>query len=168
MPDDPLAYHSALLLAFDALLVESSTTDTNSKSNSFTRTDEDSSAHVILYTPHGTPADVVKKHIAFAMPPLRLLALLHGLHKVYSREHVYHLGGFNALDVQTAHKAKYWIPTHDELKIGTGAFLSKFSIKRKAYTVREILQHEEQIGGSSIASFSYRQLLNGESILLEP
>ena len=55
-----------------------------------------------------------------AVPPVRTLALIHGLHEVKLARQQLNLGAENGLLVQRQLGAKYWIGTHDEVKHASG------------------------------------------------
>lgn len=75
-------------------------------------------AEAIIYTPHGIKADSLRQ-IPHAMPSIRPLALIHGLHEVFVCGQQLNLGAVNGLEVQKSTGAKYWITTHDVRKILT-------------------------------------------------
>lgn len=96
----------------------------------------------IVYTPHGIPADELS-FINSVSPPIRTLALLHGIQEVYvGRFGQINLGARNGLKTQRLLKAKYWFPTHDEVKYGVG--IIGWLLRRKYSTVADALREEVQ------------------------
>ena len=83
-------------------------------------------AEAIIYTPHGIKADNLRQ-IPHAIPSIRPLALVHGLHEVFLCRQQLNLGAVNGLELQKLTGAKYWITTHDVRKILTH-FSSQFSL----------------------------------------
>jgi hypothetical protein len=57
------------------------------------------------------------------------------------------LGAPNALKAQRMLKAKYWVGTHDEVKIGSG-LIAPF-LRRKAYSILDAPRKERREEGSS-------------------
>lgn len=150
---DLLYYHSAVMIAFCGAGEDGN--------------DEAGEAEAVIYTPHGiTPEDL--KPVATAEPPIRTLALLHGLHDVRIGRQL-NLGAHNGLKVQRLTKAKYWVGTHDEVKRG-GGIVSWF-LKRQVYTVKDAMEQEIQETGQdvddSLTDVHFAELGNGESLLLE-
>jgi hypothetical protein len=96
------------------------------------------SAEVVIYTPHGIHAEDLAS-IPTANPPVQTLVLMHGLHDVsitFIKQ--LNLGAHNALKCQTILKSKYWVGTHDEVKIG-GGLLAPF-LRRRTYTLDDALK----------------------------
>jgi hypothetical protein len=150
---DLLYYHSAVMIAFCG-----AGEDENYEAEE---------VEAVIYTPHGiTPEDL--KPVATAEPPIRTLALLHGLHDVRIGPQL-NLGAHNGLKVQRLTKAKYWVGTHDEVKRG-GGIVSWF-LKRHVYTVKDAIEQEVQEIGQdvddSMTDVHFAELGNGESLLLE-
>ena len=73
-------------------------------------------AEAIIYTPHGVKANSLSQ-IPHAIPSIRPLALIHGLHEVFVCGQQLNLGAVNGLEVRELTGAKYWITTHDVRKI---------------------------------------------------
>ena len=154
---DAAYLHSALLLAFNI----------NRASGS------EAAAEAIIYTPHGIfPKDV--EPINEAVPSIKTLALLHGLHDVtLTMAAQLNLGGHNGLKVQQACGAKYWIGTHDEVKEGGGLVSSL--LRRKQLSLAEVIERERSEKGYSVDSEALLRLKNvrftplgsGEGLLLE-
>lgn len=70
-------------------------------------------AEAIIYTPHGINSDDLCS-IPTAVPPVRTLALLHGLHDVsITLTKQLNLGAYNALKCQQFLSPRYWVSTHD-------------------------------------------------------
>jgi hypothetical protein len=150
---DLLYYHSAVMIAFCG-----AGEDENYEAEE---------VEAIIYTPHGiTPEDL--KPVATAEPPIRTLALLHGLHDVRIGPQL-NLGAHNGLKVQRLTKAKYWVGTHDEVKRGGG--IVSWLLKRYVYTVKDAIEQEVQEIGQdvddSMTDVHFAELGNGESLLLE-
>lgn len=106
-----------------------------------------------------------------ASTPIDTLALLHGLHdiKLTSKAQL-NLGAHNGLKVQRMIRAKYWIATHDEVKIG-GGIVSWF-LNRKTITLKEALEKEgeeddDEAGLAALAEVNFVDISNGESLILE-
>jgi hypothetical protein len=148
---DLLYYHSAVMFAFCGAGEDGS--------------DEAEEAEAVIYTPHGiTPEDL--KPVATAEPPIRTLALLHGLHDVRIGPQL-NLGAHNGLKVQRLTKSKYWVGTHDEVKRGGG--LVSWVLKRQVYTVKDAIEKEIENSDvdNSLTNVHFAELGNGESLLLE-
>lgn len=125
-------------------------------------------AEAVIYTPHGiNPED--GSPILAAVPPVRTLALLHGLHDVsitFTKR--LNLGAHNALRCQRILNSKYWVGTHDEVKVAAG-LIAPF-LRRRAYTLEDALKAQEQeqkIAGIPAAETNYVELASGETLLLE-
>ncbi|MCJ1350026.1 MAG: hypothetical protein MMC33_000007 [Icmadophila ericetorum] len=160
--NDSLYYHSAILIGFDL--------DGKGK---LEVSEGDASAEAIIYTPHGIRPDDLSP-MPNAVPPIRTLALLHGLHDVgISFTKQLNLGATSGLRAQRICGAKYWVSTHDEIKRSAG-FIAPF-LRRKVWTVKEALEMEKEEKGyipesSSLAGLEgvrFAELQSGESLLLE-
>lgn len=125
---DPLNFHAALLIAFDI--------DSNRNGVGV-----ESSPEAIIYTPHGIHASSLR-HIVDAEPPVRTLALVHGLHVVELSGVQLNLGAHNGLEVQRLLKAKYWVGTHDEVKLAKGV-VGRF-LSRKVISAEDALLAEKE------------------------
>jgi hypothetical protein len=148
---DALYYHSAITIFY---------TNINT-----THSDE---AEAVIYTPHGIqPNDLIA--IPTASPPVRTLALLHGLHDVsiaFTKQ--LNLGGHNALKCYNILRPRYWVGTHDEIKVG-GGLLAPF-LRRKVYTLEDALKAQETVKEAAQSSGDrpiYAEISCGESLLLE-
>ena len=119
-PRDVGALHSGLLFAFDP------------------RTDGGlGEREGLLYTPHGVEAEAIP-WVTDLQPPLRFLALIHGLHEVSATSLLkINLGAGNGVRLKHDLGAKYWITTHDEVKNGKG--LVGRVLYRKEWAVEDIL-----------------------------
>ena len=157
---DALYYHSAILIAF------------NSSSPALTGPSRlSSSTEAIIYAPHGIYAPDLR-HLPSAVPPVRTLALLHGLHDIKISVKQLNLGAHNGLQAQRICEARYWVSTHDEIKKGAG-LITPF-LYRKVLTLREAIEEERSKTGeiqdeSSLADVrevTFAELKNGESLLL--
>ena len=137
----------------------------------FTRTDMSSStADAIIYTPHGVYPD----HFSCfptAKPPVRALALIHGLHEfsITPGKGInvarLNLGARNAIKAQRILNAKYWVGTHDENKDKAG--LIAHCLERRKMVLEDLVDKEVARDGGSSASLTYKDLSSGESLLLE-
>ena len=158
---DALHYHSAILISFDV-----NSCDRRGSHDCHTP------AEAVMYTPHGIHAQDLHC-LTFAWPPLKVLALLHGLHDIRISLKRLNLGAHNGLQAQRICNAKYWISTHDEVKNASGIISSV--LNRKVLTLNEALVEErrrrgfEKFGQSQSASTKsmiFADLLSGESLLL--
>lgn len=158
---DPINLHAALLIAFNLGV---------SPRSEYAKCDMDE-GEAILYSPHGTPAEGFGL-LQSAMPPVRALALLHGLDEVsIGPFQAVNLGGHNGLKAQRISQSKYWVLTHDEVRIEKGLIAS--FIKRKAINLEEAMRKEkEEAEGGHLPATSlggkvtFAGLLSGESIIL--
>ena len=157
---DALFYHSAVVLTFDL---------------HFERINESSDrsmpAEAIIYSPHGIHADELS-HLSCAVPPIKTLALLHGLHDIRISIKQLNLGAHNGLKAREICQAKYWVSTHDEVKKEAG-LISPF-LRRKVLTLQEALNeylkaNDEISKESEVArmrKMTFADLASGESLLL--
>lgn len=158
---DPINLHAALLIAFNL--------GVNPRSE-YAKCDMDE-AEAIIYSPHGTPAEGFGL-LHSAKPPIRALALLHGLDEVsIGPFRAVNLGAHNGLKAQRISQSKYWVSTHDEVRIEKG-LLASF-IKRKAIKLEEAKRREtgeaedEPLCATSPGgNATFAGLLSGESIIL--
>ena len=144
---DALYYHSAVMIAWNRIepfleIDEASKGETEGRD----LTDGDI-AECVIYTPHGLHPSSASK-VTSSSPPIRPLALLHGLHDVkldWSLQ--LNLGAKNGLAAQRVLRAKHWIGTHDEVKKGGG--LVGWFLRRKEWTtaeaVEESLKDEQKV-----------------------
>jgi hypothetical protein len=133
--------------------------------------DSDPAAEAIIYTPHGIHAPSLSS-VTSASPPIRTLALLHGLHDIsIDWGQQLNLGAHNGLAAQRALHARYWIGTHDEEKKGGG--LVSWFLRRKPITV-EVALHEAAAkddgevkeDGNVLGDGEFMELGNGNSAIL--
>lgn len=160
---DPINLHAALLIAFN--LGVSARSD-----NAQYDVDE---GEAIIYSPHGTPAEGFGL-LHSAKPPLRSLALLHGLDEVsIGPFQAVNLGAHNGLKAQRISQSKYWVLTHDEVRIAKG-LISSF-ITRKAIDLEEAMKKEREaaegerlsaLNPGGKVTFSGLLIRSGESIIL--
>ena len=153
---DAFYYNSAVMLAFNV------------------KPEKDSSAEAVFYSPHGIKAHDLK-HIPHAQPPIRSLAMLHGLHDIGVRMSMQlNLGAHNGLQAVRACGAKYWIGTHDEVKKGSG--IVSPLLRRKQWTAQEALDEERRLAkgddGALVTKLAaedvrYLEMASGESLILE-
>ncbi len=120
-----------------------------------------------MYTPHGAFAEDLAA-ITTADPPIQTLALLHGLHDVsIPFVQQLNLGAHNALKCQSLLRARWLVPTHDEVKKGSGIIAAV--LRRKAHTLDDALKALEN--GNDAANVAadkvnYVELASGQSLLL--
>ena len=157
---DALDYHSAILLTF------------NVNQTVFLKPcGVQLPAEGIVYTPHGIHAQDLR-HLPSAFPPVKTLALLHGLHDIQFSRQKLNLGAHNGLQAQRLCRAKYWVSTHDEIKKATGLITPW--LYRNPLTLREALEEERRIKGKiedgsgliDLRGVTFAELLSGESLLL--
>jgi hypothetical protein len=148
---DALYFHSAITVFY--------------KSSNMAHPD---AAEAVIYTPHGIqPNGLVA--IPTASPPVQTLALLHGLHDIsitFTKQ--LNLGGHNALKCYNILRPRYWVGTHDEIKVG-GGILAPF-LRRKVYTFEDALKAEESRGRAAQPLGDkpiYAEISCGQSLLLE-
>ncbi|KAF1993931.1 hypothetical protein P154DRAFT_567666 [Amniculicola lignicola CBS 123094] len=171
---DALYYHSALLICFST---HAFLPPTPKKRSSLLIHDEPSNyaaseaAECVIYSPHGIPHTSLTP-IAVADPPLHTLAFLHGLHDVkISTAQQLNLGAKNGVLAQQLLRAKYWVGTHDEIKIGGG--MIGWFLRRRIWTFEEALKEAiAEAGGRGIAdsewsNVKFVEIKNGESQVLE-
>ena len=157
---DVLDYHSAILLTFNV-----------NQTGPFEPFGVQLPAEGIVYTPHGIHAQDLK-HLPSAVPPVKTLALLHGLHDIQISRQKLNLGAHNGLQAQRLCRAKYWVSTHDEIKKATGLITPW--LYRNPLTLREALNEERKSNGkvedgsglADLRGVTFANLLSGESLLL--
>ena len=143
-------------------------------------------AEAIIYTPHGVQTPALRPLLA-ASPPIEPLALLHGLHDLRlsawrTTAQQLNLGGPNAAQLVRSIKPKYWMATHDEVKIGGG--LVSYFLTRKIWQLAEVVgrpvaqalgdvlrtkseDSEATDEKGLLDTTSFLDLRNGESAVLE-
>ena len=135
---------------------------------------EDEPAEAVIYTPHGLPPENVEI-LSRALPPIRPLVLIHGLHEVFIGWFgQINLGAVNGLECREKCAAKYWVPTHDEVKFGKG--LIGYLLRYNALTLEEATlkleekrkeQHSIDTNeAKKTEDFQFIELNSGESLLL--
>ncbi|KAM0145944.1 hypothetical protein ACHAPG_011385 [Botrytis cinerea] len=155
---DLLYYHSAIMITFS----------TSSERNTSGGDANDNVPEAVIYTPHGIdPGDLTL--VGNAQPPIRTLALLHGLQDISLPRAQLNKGAHNGLKVQRLLNAKYWVGTHDEIKVG-GGIVSWF-LNRKVVTLKEALEREVEENGESgdvkkVGDIKFLEVGNGESLIL--
>ena len=103
---DPLYLHAAVLIAF------------GSAEENWVEGSQYGAAQAIIYSPHGILAQDLYQ-VKDAKPALETKALLHGLHDIDIGNAIQiNRGAVNGLKAQRILNAKYWITTHDEVKVG--------------------------------------------------
>jgi len=126
--------------------------------------DAGAAAEAVIYTPHGITIDDLRP-LSVAKPPVRTLALLHGLHDIrLGKGGQLNLGAHNGLKAQRLTHARYWVGTHDEVKRGGG--LVSWFLKRDVLTVKDALENEVVKEGRE-TDVNFVELANGESLVLE-
>ena len=166
-----------MLIAFSSHDRPTSTSSTKSSRLRLSHGDDDPPApdppaECVVYTPHGLHAAQLHP-ISSAVPPLRTLCLIHGLHDVSLPRQQLNLGAHNALKAQRLLRAKYWVATHDEVKLGGG--LMSYLLRRKAISFTEALADEARRRVAADADgeeraledVHFEELANGESRILE-
>lgn len=172
--DDVLNYHSALMICFNNQYGISQTKVANTEGHTSHRwrhqhtieCDESESAEAIVYTPHGIQSDDLAL-IPNARPAILPLAFLHGLHNVRvgtasGRTALQsNLGAHNGLRAQRLLKAKYWIGTHDEIKIGGG--LVAWFLQRDVLTLKDAVEEEQRLKRQNCGSLygEHSEVLDG-------
>lgn len=155
---DPGYLHSAVMVAFN---FTDNIYEADSASNAVVP-----AAEAVIYTPHGIPASSMRQ-LKQAKPPIRTIALLHGLFTVsITKLGTINLGARNGLEVQRLLGAKYWMRTHDEDKRGEG--LIGWLMKKKKWTVEQAVKEYER-NHDDVAMDSkprFLDLKNGESMVL--
>ncbi|QSZ37619.1 hypothetical protein DSL72_008718 [Monilinia vaccinii-corymbosi] len=155
---DLLYYHSAVMITFSAS-VEKDVENGGAG---------EEISEAVIYTPHGIdPGDLTM--VGSAQPPIQTLALLHGLQDVSLPRAQLNKGAHNGLRVQRLLNAKYWVGTHDEIKVGGG--LVSWFLKRKAVTLKEALEKEIGENGErgdieKVGHIKFVEVGNGESLIL--
>lgn len=98
---------------------------------------------------------------------------MHGLHDVrISAAQQLNLGAKNGILAQRILRAKYWVGTHDEVKVGGG--LVGWFLRRQVWTLEDALKAVEAEGsgraGGPAGEFEhvrFEEVGNGESRILE-
>ncbi|KAH7162116.1 hypothetical protein B0J13DRAFT_1535 [Dactylonectria estremocensis] len=143
-PGNALYFHSAMLIAIER---------------------HDSSAEVIIYSPHGIDSQDLSN---VKSSGLHTLALLHGMHDVrlWMMKQL-NLGALNGIRAAAASGARYWIATHDEVKTSSGV-ISSF-LQRIRYTLKEAVANEESVLTESglAPSYTFVELGCGDALVLD-
>nr|OQO16094.1 hypothetical protein B0A51_16114 [Rachicladosporium sp. CCFEE 5018] len=167
---DPVGLHAALMIAFENGR-RSSIAGQNGE-----HVDADDTAEALLHTPHGISHVAVSTIISQADPPIRTIALLHGLSDVKVGETPLgpalqiNLGARNGVHVQQALQASSWFGTHDEVKKGSG-IVAKM-IKSRSMPLVDVLAQEQSSGrlskeAAKACLASYEELGSGISRVLD-
>ena len=155
---DSLYFHAAILITFD--LGGRVPNDSQAKGET---------SEAVIYTPHGIRAQDLR-HLTLAKPPLRTLALLHGLHDVtIANLKKLNLGAHNGLRAQRMCNAKFWVSTHDEEKKARG--LVAYLLRRRIVTAQEVVKFEKSHSSdealtAELERANFCDLKSGESLLL--
>ncbi|KAK6438462.1 hypothetical protein LTR95_005331 [Oleoguttula sp. CCFEE 5521] len=167
---DPVGLHAALMIAFD------NGRRSSAAGQSIEHINEDDAAEALFHTPHGISHGAISTIIEQADPPIKTIALLHGLSDVKVGETPLgpalqiNLGARNGAHVQQALRAKYWFGTHDEVKKGSG-IVAKM-IKSRIMALDPVLAEEQSRGtlskeAAKACLASYEELGSGASRVLE-
>lgn len=125
-------------------------------------------AEALIYTPHGAAADSMRI-ITTAEPRVHVLALVHGLHNVSLAGAQLNMGMKNALEVQRLLNAKYWFPTHDEVKVAYG--LVSLLLQRVQHTIpvapgSHAITTSDDKSNFPVEDGTFHDLANGEDFVL--
>lgn len=154
-PNNALYYHSAILITVKPVSPPSSLP---SKADA---------AEAIIYSPHGVAAADLE-NLTKADPPIRTLALLHGLHDVSLPRFQLNLGAHNGVQAHRATKPKYWLASHDEQKKG-GGMIGMF-LNRKMIPLKDAVDKataEDEKNKEWLDDINFMDMQSGESLLLE-
>lgn len=159
---DALYYHSAILFTFSLGKVNDAAVPGGAHD----------AAEAIIYSPHGISASNLD-HLPKANPPIKTLALMHGLHDVgITLSKQLNLGAHSGLRAQRICHAMYWVGTHDEVKKGWGVIAPL--LRRTVFTFQDAVEREKaekgHLGSSGLEDMEgvrFAELRNGESLLLE-
>jgi hypothetical protein len=183
--NNALYYHSAMVILFESTKsgsmspLQSRNVATTGKSTAQANSqdvDSDTSSsdfgskvvsECVVYTPHGIAPPALVAPFEAATTKIQTLCLLHGLHDVsLPPVQQLNLGAHNGLQVQRVLKPKYWVGTHDEVKKGGG--LVSWFLSRKILNLQNAFDEEKReidiTVGDNVVHF--KELANGESILL--
>ena len=134
------------------------------------KTDSCEGTEAIIYTPHGIKAEDLQL-VAEAEPPIRALALVHGLDDIALSVQQLNLGAHNGLKAQRILSSSYWIRTHDEPKKSSGMVAS--FLRRRILTVNDAVEKEKRDRDrkpgqvkSDAQDMKFLDLANGQSVLL--
>lgn len=140
---DPLYLHAATMISFSS-----------SGGNA---------AQCVIYTAHGITLETAEPIIE-AVPPLKPLCLIHGLHDVaLPMMQQINLGALNGLRLYRTLKPKYWFGTHDEDKTAGG--LVRHMLRRKVLSVEEAMESEKDAeeSNSPLDPIPFAYIANGAS-----
>ena len=150
--EESASLHCALAVTFDT---ENGTKTRHSKY-------PEGFAEAVLYSPHG----ILPMHVQpllNAAPPINPLAILHGMDEIGALGQKIGLGARNGLLIQKMCNAKYFLPTHDEVKKAGGIFAP--FLRRKVWTIGQIISEGD--ANEKSCKTNYINIRCGESILLE-
>ena len=149
-PGNFLYYHSAVFVVFD--LDQGSTTS--------------SGGEAVVYSPHGIESRDLE---GIKASGFTTLALLHGMHDVaLTMTQQLNLGALNGIRAVGASGARYWVATHDEVKVGRG-FVASF-LRRTVYTLKEAIAHEQKQlreADKLLPKYHFQELGSGEGLVLK-
>lgn len=159
--NDALDYHSAILVTFDLY-----------SSKTSVATGFAAEAEAMIYSPHGIHANDLNP-LSHAVPPIKTLVLLHGLHDIQISIQRLNLGAHNGLQAQRICKSGYWVSTHDEIKKATGLITPW--LYRNVLTLEQALDEEKKAKGdiangsdlANVQGVTFKELMSGESLLLD-
>ena len=155
--------HSALMIVFSP---------SERAQNSAKDQDAD---QALIYTPHGLPLREIPQVLLQPPPSFQILALLHGLHRIYlshplataivGPQLVINMGAENGYQLAEALGAKYWISTHDEEKRGEG-IVGKV-LERRVWTADEVMKSRASEGKKKPEIVRWVDVRNGECLVLK-
>ncbi|KAL8826042.1 MAG: hypothetical protein Q9191_004041 [Dirinaria sp. TL-2023a] len=160
---DLASTHSAVVLCFNL----------NSGGPDGSQSLQSVQAEAVVYTPHGLPAENLQI-LSKASPTINPLLLIHGMHEVsIGWLGQINLGALNGLRCWQTCGAKYWVPTHDEIKIGKGLINSL--LRRNILTLQEALSKQKDKESNSsgdglvpaeLDGLRFRELRSGQCLIL--
>ncbi|MCJ1309643.1 hypothetical protein MMC25_003303 [Agyrium rufum] len=125
--------------------------------------DDNDSTKAIIYSPHGIKPTHVQP-LLDARPRIQPSVILHGMDEIGALGQKISLGARNGLEVQRLCKAKYFLPTHDEVKKAGGIFAP--FMRRKVLTYDDILAEARAPKDGWTENMRFVALKNGESLVL--
>ncbi|KAG5930004.1 hypothetical protein E4U42_003466 [Claviceps africana] len=146
-PGNALYYHAASLVVFDL--------------------GQGAGAEAVIYSPHGIDS---KALVDMESSGLSTLALLHGLDdvRIWMTKQL-NLGALNGIKAANTCKARFWIPTHDEVKRG-GGFIAPL-LQRTSYSFKDAVKYEEELlmrsAGRQVSPlYQFIELGSGDGLVL--
>ncbi|KAG5981196.1 hypothetical protein E4U55_003204 [Claviceps digitariae] len=141
-PGNALCYHAASLIAFDL--------------------GQGLGGEAVIYSPHGIDS---KALAGIESSGLKTLALLHGLDdvRIWMTKQL-NLGALNGIKAAKSCNARFWIPTHDEVKRGGGLIAPL--LQRTRYSFKEAVKHGEEVTKEASPVYQFTELGSGDGIVL--